>query len=197
MADTEIEKVKRAAAATISKLTDEQKRTSEQLRVLQRAVSESQRVAAEATEKLETLRGELETEKKVSVHAEERVADKLQALERQAKLEREKAAAAELAHNAALAAAAAAAAASEQKLREELAAAKADAAAEKERVSELQRTVEHLTKAGEEAKELWARLKQALLVRVPARSALPGCLGPPPRRAARAHACCSACDEEP
>jgi len=172
MAD-EVEKVKRAAAATISKLTDEKAQLTEQLRALQRAVSESQRVAAEAAELADKLRGELAAEKQVSSSVESRGADKMAALERAAKAEKEKAAAAELAHHTALAAAAQAAAAQERRLQEEVAAVRQQLAQEQERVAELQRSVEHLTRAGEEAKELWARLKQALLVRTRTRSALP------------------------
>jgi chromosome segregation ATPase len=178
MAD-EVEKVKRAAAATISKLTDEKAQLTEQLRALQRAVSESQRVAAEAAEQADKLRGELAAEKQVSSSVESRGADKMAALERAAKAEKEKAAAAELAHHTALVAAAQAAAAQERRLQEEVAAVRQQLAQEQERVAELQRSVEHLTRAGEEAKELWARLKQALLVRTHTRSALPrrGCGG--------------------
>ena len=164
MAD-EVEKVKRAAAATISKLTEEKAVLTEQLRVMQRAVSESQRVAAEASEEVERLRSELELEKKATSGVEERAGDKLAALERAVKAEREKAASAELAANATLAAAAQAAAAREKALQEEAAAVRSELATEKERVAELQRSVEHLTRAGDEARELWARLKQALLVR--------------------------------
>jgi DNA repair exonuclease SbcCD ATPase subunit len=161
----EVDKVKRAAAATISKLTEEKSVLTEQLRVMQRAVSESQRVAAEASEEVEKLRGELESEKKATSAVEERAGDKLAALERAAKAEREKAAAVELSHHTAQAAAAQAAAGREKALQEEVAAVRSELAVEKERVSELQRSVEHLTRAGEEARELWARLKQALLVR--------------------------------
>jgi len=164
MSDAEVEKLKHAAALTISKLTAEKATVTEQLRMLQRAVSESQRVAAEATEKLDALKVELQAEKAVSEGAEERASEKLKALERSAKVERERAATEELQHHAQLAASAAAAAVTELQLRQELAVAHSEARAEKEAKAELQRTVEHLTRAGEEAKELWARLKQALLV---------------------------------
>ena len=181
MAD-EVDKVKRAAAATISKLTEEKAVLTEQLRVMQRAVSESQRVAAEASEAADELRHSLELEKQATSGVEQRAADKLAALERAVKQERETAAALELANNAAMATAAAAAAAREKALQEEAAAVRSDLAVEKERVAELQRSVEHLARAGEEAKELWARLKQALLVRAAWVGGLVLFLGPVPSR---------------
>jgi hypothetical protein len=154
-----------SAAARIKALTEEKTRTAAQLLALQRAVSEAQRVGAERSEALEHLREELAAASSVTDDAESRVAAKLDAAARELKAEREKAAAVDLAHNAAVAAAVAAAGATERELRAALAGSAAEAAKERERVAELQRSVEHLTRAGEEAKELWARLKEALLVR--------------------------------
>ena len=157
-----------AAARTITKLNESLRVKDEQLRVLQRAASESQRIAAEASEAADKLRSELEAEKKVTSSAEAGVTEKLAMLELKIKLEKEKAAGAELAHQAAVASAA-----------KELAASKAEVAAERERCAQLQTAVEQLTRAGEEATELWARLKEALLASLqkPITSLLPHSLG--------------------
>ena len=120
---------------------------------------------------LEKVRAELDTAAAVTGDAEARVSVKLDAAARELKAEREKAAAVELAHNAALVAAASAANALAKDLRAALAAAQAEAARDKERVVELQKSVEHLTRAGEEAKELWTRLKEALMARARADAA--------------------------
>jgi chromosome segregation ATPase len=135
------------------------------LRALQRAVSESQRVAAERAEELEKVRAELEAASSVTSDAEARVVAKLDAAARELKAEREKAASVELVHNAAVAAATANANAQVEEMRVALAAAQAEAAKDRERAAELQKSVEHLSRAGEEAKELWERLKEALNVR--------------------------------
>ena len=133
------------------------------LLAMQRAASESQRLAAEAQEALELTRKELAAA--TAGDAESRAAAAAEAAAAALAAEKERFVSAEKAHAAALAAARAEAATAVAPLKAAAAAAQAEAVREHERCAELQRSVEHLTRAGEEAKELWARLKEALLVR--------------------------------
>jgi chromosome segregation ATPase len=135
------------------------------LLALQRAASESQRLAAEAQEALEATRRELAAASGSATEVETRALARADAAAKELAAEKGRSAAAEKAHAAALAAARAEGADAAAPLRAAVAASAADLARERERCAELQRSVEHLTKAGEEAKELWARLKEALLVR--------------------------------
>ena len=137
------------------------------LLAMQRAASESQRLAAEAQEALDTARRDLAAATGGAGEVETKALARAAAAEKELAAEKERAAAAEKAHAEALAAARAEAASATAPLRAAAAASAAEAARERERCAELQRSVEHLTRAGEEAKELWARLKEALLVRLP------------------------------
>jgi DNA repair exonuclease SbcCD ATPase subunit len=131
------------ASSLISKLNKANEEKDERLRALQRAAAESQRGAAEATASAQHLQTELDAVKEAYA-----------VLELKLKLESEKLAAAVQAHQAAAARAS-----------EELAGARKEAIVERERVAELKTQVADLTRAEEEARELWARLKEALLVR--------------------------------
>ena len=153
------------------------------LLAMQRAASESQRLAAEAQEALELTRKELAAA--TAGEAETRAAARAEAAAQEVAAEKERFAAAEKAHAVALAAARAESSTAVAPLKAAAAAAAAEAARERERCAELQRSVEPLTRAGEEAKELWARLKEALLVR-PARCAGAATPEGPAAHAARA-----------